>query len=189
VDNILMRADGTSVVTDFGIARAVSGYASDTGVNMTIGTPHYISPEQAQGRPLDGRSDLYALGVTLYRAATGQLPFRSTDWFELARMHVEDAPDPPRSRQPELSERFQRVILKCMAKHPDDRYASADQFLGELQEIQNAARSTATFGAMPPGLKPTLPPPKKPTPSWVLAIGAVLVVGIVAAAVVVLAGR
>ena len=63
VDNILFRADGTAVLADFGIARAVSGYVSATGVNMTIGTPHYVSPEQAQGRPLDGRSDLYALGV------------------------------------------------------------------------------------------------------------------------------
>ncbi|MGH2626963.1 MAG: serine/threonine-protein kinase, partial [Anaerolineales bacterium] len=96
LDNIMFTPEGTAVITDFGIARAVSSYVSATGVNMTIGTPHYVSPEQAQGRTLDGRSDLYALGVTLYRAATGDLPFRSTDWFELARMHVEEAPEPPR---------------------------------------------------------------------------------------------
>jgi len=70
------------VLTDFGIARAVSGYVASTGVNMTIGTPHYLSPEQAQGRPLDQRVDFYALGVTLYKAATGEVPFSSTDWFE-----------------------------------------------------------------------------------------------------------
>jgi serine/threonine protein kinase len=189
VDNILLRASGSAVVTDFGIARAVSGYASDTGVNMTIGTPHYVSPEQAQGRPLDGRSDLYAMGVTLYRAATGELPFRSTDWFELARMHVEDTPEPPRLRRPQLSARFERIILKCLAKHPDDRYASADEFLAELRELANAARSTATFGAMPRTMLPPLPPPKKPAPPWAVATAALLLVGLVAAVVVLLAGR
>src|SRR3989337_153520 len=119
VDNILFPADGTAVIADFGIARAVSGYATATGVNMTIGTPHYVSPEQAQGRPLDGRSARYALGVTLYKAATGDLPFRSNDWFELARMHVEAPPEPPRHRRPDLSKRTERIILKCLAKHPD----------------------------------------------------------------------
>src|SRR5438552_15667296 len=137
VDNILFRADGTAVLADFGIARAVSGYVSATGVNMTIGTPHYVSPEQAQGRPLDGRSDLYALGVTLYKAATGELPFRSTDWFELARMHVEDTPESPQVRRPDLSRRFERVILKCLAKHPDDRYPSAADFVKEIRAMGN----------------------------------------------------
>ena len=78
-------------------ARAVSGYVASTGVNMTIGTPHYLSPEQAQGRPLDPRADFYALGVTLYKAASNEVPFTSNDWFELARMHVEE---PPPSRLP-----------------------------------------------------------------------------------------
>src|SRR5213593_2094529 len=69
-DNILIHSDGSAVISDFGIARAVSGYVASTGVNMTIGTPHYLSPEQAQGRPVDQRADFYALGITLYKAAT-----------------------------------------------------------------------------------------------------------------------
>jgi serine/threonine protein kinase len=93
--NILFAEDGRPVLTDFGVARAVSDYVAATGFNMTIGTPASISPEQAQGRPLDGRSDLYSLGITLYRATTGDLPFRSKDWFELARIHVETPPEPP----------------------------------------------------------------------------------------------
>src|SRR4029077_4741946 len=88
-DNVLLHSDGSAVITDFGIARAVSGYVASTGVNMTIGTPHYLSPEQAQGRPLAPRADFYALGVTLYKAASNEVPFMSNDWFELARMHVE----------------------------------------------------------------------------------------------------
>lgn len=189
VDNILLREDGSAVLTDFGIARAVSGYASATGVNMTIGTPHYVSPEQAQGRPLDGRSDLYALGVTLYKAATGELPFRSTDWFELARMHVEDPPESPRVRRPDLSRRLERVILKCLAKHPDDRYASAQAFVTEIQEIGDRSKQTAQIGAV------RLPPP--PAGAWVASrvppmawlVVALVVVAAVAAVVVWLAKR
>src|SRR5207249_3972196 len=82
-------------------------------------------PEQAQGRLVDPRADLYALGVTLYKAATGEPPFTSTDWFELARMHVEDPPASLRKKRPALSKRFERVVMKCLAKHPDDRYRDA----------------------------------------------------------------
>ena len=138
IQNILYTGDGTAVLADFGIARALSGPPSTTGVNMTIGTPHYISPEQAQGRTLDGRSDLYALGITLYRAATGELPFRSTDWFELARMHVEDPPPSLRARRPDLSAGMERIILRCLEKHPDDRFGSAGEL---MQALEHLARS------------------------------------------------
>ena len=131
-DNILLHADGSAVISDFGIARALSGYVASTGVNMTIGTPQYLSPEQAQGRPLDARVDLYALGVTLFKAATGEVPFTSSDWFELARMHVEDTPPSLRKKRPELSKRFERVVMKCLAKHPDDRYRDAAHLLADL---------------------------------------------------------
>jgi serine/threonine-protein kinase len=142
VDNILLGPGGQAVLTDFGIARAATSTATATGAKMTIGTPHYISPEQAQGRPLDGRSDLYALGVTLYKAATGELPFRSSDWFELARMHVEDVPIPPTTHRPALSNRFERMILRCLAKHPDDRYPSAEALAAELKALATGHRRT-----------------------------------------------
>lgn len=141
-DNILLGERGEAVLTDFGIARAISGYVAATGFNMTIGTPHYISPEQAQGRPLDGRSDLYSLGITLYRAATGELPFKSKDWFDLARMHVEAKPEPPRTLRPDLMRRLERIILKCLAKHPDDRYATADELIRDLEDTVTRDRPT-----------------------------------------------
>src|SRR5881275_2696180 len=137
-DNILIHSDGSAVISDFGIARALSGYVASTGVDMTIGTPQYLSPEQAQGRPLDARVDFYSLGVTLFKAATGEVPFASSDWFELARMHVEDAPPSLRKRRPELSKRFERIVMKCLAKHPDDRYRDAAQLLGDLNEVDGA---------------------------------------------------
>lgn len=148
-DNVLIRSDGTAVLTDFGIARAVSGYVASTGVNMTIGTPQYLSPEQAQGRAVDQRADYYALGVTLYKAATGEVPFSSTDWFELARMHVEDSPPSLRKKRPELSKRFERVVLKCLAKHPDDRYKDGAELQADLREILEKRRATVEIGAPP----------------------------------------
>jgi len=131
-DNILLRSDGSAVISDFGIARALSGHVASTGVDMAIGTPQYLSPEQAQGRPLDARVDFYALGITLFKAATGEVPFTSSDWFELARMHVEQAPPSLRKRRPELSRRFERVVMKCLAKHPDDRYRDAADLLADV---------------------------------------------------------
>jgi len=184
-DNILIRSDGTAVLTDFGIARAVSGYVASTGVNMTIGTPQYLSPEQAQGRPLDLRVDFYALGVTLYKAATGEVPFSSTDWFELARMHVEDPPPSLRKKRPELSKRFERVVLKCLAKHPDDRYANAAELRADLDEIEQKQRPTVTLSIAPVGTaqRQGFMDPGTNRRQWLVVaavgIGLVLLVGLV----------
>jgi serine/threonine protein kinase len=161
-DNVLIAEDGRAVVTDFGIARAISGYVAATGFNMTLGTPSYISPEQAQGRPLDGRSDPYSLGITLYRAATGQLPFRSTDWFELARMHVESKPQPPRDIKPDLTRRMERVILKLLAKHPDDRYAKAEEMLTDLDDAGGRTRRTSQIDLQHDYVTRDMPRPQIP---------------------------
>ena len=125
-DNILFDAHGNAVVADFGIARAVSGYVQETGTNMVVGTPQYFSPEQARGLQLDGRADIYSLGVTLFRVATGSLPFDGADWYEIARQHVEDRPPKPRSLNPEISPELERIILRCLAKDPGDRFESGE---------------------------------------------------------------
>jgi serine/threonine protein kinase len=183
-DNILLRSDGSAVISDFGIARAVSGYVASTGVDMTVGTPHYISPEQAQGRKLDQRADFYALGITLYKAMTGDVPFTSNDWFELARMHVEDPPPSPRKRRPDISKRLERVIAKCLAKHPDDRYATAQELLADLDEVEAKRRLTGEIGLAPVGTEEMMAlrsPPRRR--SWALMAGMVL--GLVALVVLV----
>ena len=156
VDNVLLHSDGSAVITDFGIARAVSGYVASTGVNMTIGTPHYLSPEQAQGRPLDPRADFYALGVTLYKAASNEVPFTSNDWFELARMHVEEPPPSLRKKRPEISKRFERVVFKCLGKHPDDRYRDASELLADIEDVEAKHRATVEIGVAPLGTKQQL---------------------------------
>ncbi len=148
--NILFAEDGAGVLTDFGIARAVATYVSTTGKRLTMGTPHYISPEQARGQKLDGRTDIYALGVTMYRAATGELPFRSSDWYELARLHVEEPPLPLRQRRPELSKAFETVVLTCMEKDREARYPTAGELADDLEGLLGGRRSTAevAIGAM-----------------------------------------
>jgi serine/threonine protein kinase len=132
VDNIMFDDHGNAVVTDFGIARAVSKYAEQTGTNMVVGTPQYFSPEQARGLPLDGRADLYSLGVTLFKAATGVLPFQGDDWYEIARQHVEDEPPRPRDLNPSLSKGLERIILRCLAKQPDGRFSNGESLCTEL---------------------------------------------------------
>jgi serine/threonine protein kinase len=165
-DNILLGEKQEAVLTDFGIARAISGYVAATGFNMTIGTPHYISPEQAQGRPLDGRSDLYSLGITLYRAATGELPFKSKDWFELARMHVETRPEPPRTFRPDLTRRLERIILRCLAKHADDRYATADDLRKDLEDTVARERPTSDIPLPPDYITKDMPKAQPEKRRW-----------------------
>jgi len=140
VDNIMFDDHGNAVVADFGIARALSGYTGQTGTGMVVGTPQYFAPEQARAKPLDGRADIYSLGVTLYRASTGRLPFVGDDWYEVARQHVEEAPTPPRALNPHLSEEFETVVLRCLAKRPDDRPTTGEQLLDELELVRSGGR-------------------------------------------------
>src|SRR5712671_7282621 len=128
-DNIMFDEHGLAVVTDFGIAKAASG-GKLTGTGMSIGTPHYMSPEQARAQGLDGRSDLYSLGVVAFQCLVGHVPFDGEDSFSIGYKHImEDLPNPPLDTQ-EQRELFD-VIRKMMAKAPDDRFQSAED-LGKI---------------------------------------------------------
>jgi serine/threonine-protein kinase len=144
-DNILFDEHGNAIVADFGIARAVAGHADSTGTNMVVGTPQYFSPEQARGLQLDGRADIYSLGVTLFKSATGSLPFQGTDWYEIARQHVEDKPPKPRSINPNLSRELEDVILQCLEKDPADRFPSGEALCEELVRVLQERGETATI--------------------------------------------
>jgi serine/threonine-protein kinase len=89
----------------------------------------------------------------MYRMATGDVPFKSGDWFELARMHVEDRPEPPRQRRPEVSKRIERIILRLLAKHPDDRYPTAVALLDDLEQGRGTGRATSEI-PLPEGYAP-----------------------------------
>ena len=144
VDNILFDAHGNAVVADFGIARAILNYAAQTGTNMVVGTPQYFSPEQARGLPLDGRADLYSLGVTLYRAAAGALPFNGEDWYEIARQHVEDRPPSIRALNPAISRDLERIIMRCLAKAPESRYATGEDLCEALAALAKQQGTTSS---------------------------------------------
>lgn len=165
VDNILFDTHGNAVVADFGIARALSGYTNQTGTNMVVGTPQYFAPEQARAKPLDGRADLYSLGVTLFRAATGRLPFEGEDWYEIARQHVEDPPPSPRTVNPALSPEFEAVVLQCMAKVPDERPATGDVLAETITQILQMRRDPSSANTL------TVPSTPASTPSTVRANG------------------
>src|SRR5688572_14951219 len=156
VDNILFDNHGNAVVADFGIARALSGYSNQTGTNMVVGTPQYFAPEQARAKPLDGRADIYSLGVTLYRAATGRLPFEGDDWYEIARQHVEEPPPPPRSINPDLTPAFEAAILHCLQKQADDRPATGELLAQELVTLLPATLETSAYRTRITGAEPTV---------------------------------
>ena len=191
VDNILFDTHGNAVVADFGIARALSGYSGQTGTNMVVGTPQYFAPEQARAKQLDGRADIYSLGVTLYRAATGRLPFEGDDWYEIARQHVEEAPPAPRTINPDLTPEFEAAILHCLEKQPDDRPATGELLAQELVSLLPATLETSAYRSRITGSEPTVVVrsdgyPATPTPEesgrrsnsapWIA--GAVLVAGL-----------
>ncbi|MHB9027310.1 MAG: protein kinase domain-containing protein, partial [Candidatus Latescibacterota bacterium] len=132
-DNIMLDGNRRAVVTDFGIARATVG-ARLTQTGAVIGTPQYMSPEQAQGKELDGRSDIYSLGMVLYQMATGTLPFQGADAVSLMYKHVHEFPEPPDVRNPAIPPWLRDIILKCLAKRPEDRFATAEELARALAE-------------------------------------------------------
>ena len=118
-------------VTDFGIARAgTSDGLTQTG--SVMGTATYFSPEQAQGLPVDGRSDVYSLGIVLYEMVTGVAPFSGDSPVAVAYKHVREAPVPPSRRNPDIPPDLEQIILTAMAKEPDLRYQSADDLRADL---------------------------------------------------------
>jgi beta-lactam-binding protein with PASTA domain/predicted Ser/Thr protein kinase len=132
--NALIDADGRVKVTDFGIARA--GAASQmTEAGSIIGTAQYLSPEQARGAPVDHRSDLYSLGIVLYELVTGAVPFTGDTPVEIAMKHLSTVPEPPSSRRPELPRALDQVVLRALAKDPEDRYSSAEEMDAELARV------------------------------------------------------
>jgi serine/threonine-protein kinase len=146
-DNIMFDEHGHAVVTDFGIAKAASG-GKLTGTGMSIGTPHYMSPEQAKAQPLDGRSDIYSLGVVAYQCLTGSVPFDGEDSFSIGYKHImEEIPAPPLDN-PEKRQLFE-IIRKMMAKTPAQRFQNAEELVSVLEGGRSVSFTTDATMAMP----------------------------------------
>ncbi|MEO5559354.1 MAG: protein kinase [Dokdonella sp.] len=131
-DNILLREDGSSVLTDFGIARAFDPALRMTKTGAIVGTPHYMSPEQARGKQIDGRSDLYALGVVLYEMLVGRVPYHADDSLAIGIMHITE----PLPLLPHRLAALQPLIDRLLAKQPEDRYQTGNEVAAAIEEIE-----------------------------------------------------
>jgi hypothetical protein len=125
-------------LTDFGLARMVEGGGGITASGMTVGTPAYMSPEQCQGLPVDGRSDIYSLGIVLYEVVTGYLPFTVSRISEAVEKHVYAQPPSPRTVAPDLPVAVEAIILRCLAKKPEERFATSAELVQALRQVMQA---------------------------------------------------
>ncbi|OGT58812.1 MAG: hypothetical protein A3E01_00570 [Gammaproteobacteria bacterium RIFCSPHIGHO2_12_FULL_63_22] len=168
-DNILRRANGSCLLSDFGIARAMDSDAALTREGTSIGTPQYMSPEQLRGEKIDGRSDLYSLGVVLYQLLTGDLPYKGTDGWAIGVQHISgDIP-----RLPPALSRLQPLLDAMMAKDPNQRPASG----GDVQRrIDALGAITAPTAVMQGTHAPQASHAKQATPRWLPWLGAAVVV-------------
>jgi eukaryotic-like serine/threonine-protein kinase len=142
--NVMLTANGGVKVMDFGIARAVA----DTSATMTqtaavIGTAQYLSPEQARGETVDARSDLYSTGCLLYELLAGRPPFVGDSPVSVAYQHVREAPVPPSQLDPEITPEIDAVVLKALAKDPNDRYQSAGEMKADIARLLSGEQTTA----------------------------------------------
>ncbi|MBN2433457.1 MAG: protein kinase [Acidobacteria bacterium] len=206
--NVIVNREGVVKVMDFGIARVV-GESRLTRTGLAVGTLFYMPPEQIQGKEVDYRADIYALGLTIYELLTGTLPFRATTEFEIMQAHVKEIPKPPSKVYPYLPKVFDKVVLRALEKDPARRYQTVEEFsqaLGQaMQEAMRAAPQTtlgqtvATPTAAPLGqtvAQTTMAPVVMPSPGWlgltkkqllmiggsvfgVIAIGLIIILGLV----------
>ena len=149
-ENVLIDRDGNAKLADFGIAHLLEGSGESrlTRSGMMVGTSDYLSPEQAEGRPVDGRTDVYALGIVLWECLTGELPFPGENFVAVAMRQVSDPLPDPRDRAPGVSPRLAACILTAAAKRPEDRFATAAELADEL----------AACAAEPPDPDEPMPP-------------------------------
>jgi serine/threonine-protein kinase len=157
--NVILDAEDTVKVTDFGIARA--GASDITEVGAIMGTAQYLSPEQAQGRPVTEASDLYSIGVVLFEMLTGKAPFDGDSAVAIALKHVNQPPPSPRALVPTVPPELEAVVLKALAKDAAERYTDAESFMRDLDAVASRldrrpvdTESTAVFAPVP-----ALPPP------------------------------
>jgi serine/threonine-protein kinase len=142
--NILLSDDGKVQVTDFGIARAEAG-STMTQTGTILGTAYYLSPEQAQGLPLDGRSDIYSLAVVLYEMLTGRRPFEGDSPVSIAYKHVREMPRPPSNFREDIPRPLEAIVLNGLAKRPEDRYSSAALMRRDLEAFVAGKEVTASL--------------------------------------------
>lgn len=196
--NIMINSHGQTKVTDFGIARALSGDNENTmtQTGMVIGTAAYLSPEQAQGAPVDQRSDIYSLGCVLYEMLVGRPPFTGDTPLSVAYRHVRENPNPPSTVNPDLPKALDAIVMKALAKNPANRYQNATEMREDLERYLAGQKVHATPLMAPETAVGTQvmretqvqpPPPEKSRAGWWI-LGAFLLLGLIALGYFLLAG-
>ncbi len=153
-DNIVVDPNGRAVIADFGIARALAGTAKDaralSGMAGMVGTPAYMAPEQVEGtEPIDGRADIYAFGAMLFELFTGELPFPGDTPLAVAIARLRgDAPD-VRTRRADIPERVARIVAKCMAREPSERYATSAELFAQLDRLRTSIAADPVAAMLP----------------------------------------
>jgi serine/threonine protein kinase len=194
--NVMVTRDGTVKVMDFGIARMTSGVETAPQTSAVLGTASYLSPEQAQGGPVDARTDIYSLGVVLYELLIGRPPFTGDSPVAVAYKQVNEAPIPPSQLNPDVPPRLDAVVMRALSKNPANRYQTALEFSEDLQrvikgqEVQATpllpAMGEATQVISRPQHTAVLPPQQEPKGSgrkvWLGVLIGILVVGILGGA-------
>ena len=165
--NLMINQEGTVKVVDFGIAKKLAVETHLTATNTTVGTPMYMAPEQIMGKPVDARTDIYAMGVVLYELLAGQVPFNADSLYEIQAAHVHKIPDPPTIYYPHIPRPVVDAVMKALQKNPADRFASAEHFIRALPEVEPLPSTvpdtsiTRQDGGLPPTI---LAPASAPIP-------------------------
>jgi serine/threonine-protein kinase len=168
--NIMLSPGGEVKVTDFGIARVTTTADTVAQTAAILGTASYLSPEQAQGQPVDGRSDIYSLGCVLYEMVTGRPPFLGDSPVAVASKHVLEQPLPPSTLNSDVTPELDAVILRSLAKNPSNRYHSAEEMRADLERVKHglpveaallAAGTTQVIDRPQPQTTQVLPPPER----------------------------
>ena len=179
--NLMITTAGAVKIMDFGVARVI-GSAHRTQAGFTMGTPAYMAPEQVKGETVDARTDLYAMGIILFRLITGTLPFNGKTPFAVAQSHVSDAPPSVRALNPDLPEWAEEVAARALAKAPDDRFQSADEFRHVLRRhLIHSGTNVASRNNDPTEPLAITTPPRSRLRSlavWPSIAAAVLVIGV-----------
>src|SRR4051794_27531084 len=178
--NVIVDEEGKAVVTDFGIARA--GVSEITQTGSVMGTPQYLSPEQAQGFEVTPVSDLYSIGVILYEALCGRVPFEGESAVAVAMKQVAETPQRPSSINPAVSPALDAAVMRALEKEPGQRFQSADAFIAALDQAMKepgVGGGTAAFAALPPVVAVPLEEPleerKRNNWLWALLIAAIVI--------------
>jgi len=140
--NVMVDGEGGVYLTDFGLAKVLEGSSDLTVSGVVMGTPLYMAPEQSVGNQVDGRADIYATGVILYEMVTGQPPFQAETPMAIVLAHLHEPLPLPKDINPDVPDEVQRVILKALAKDPDDRYQTAREMAEDLAKVLKIAELT-----------------------------------------------